>query len=322
VDFSGSLLREKFDIYEGRGDELKGEPLTAMSNRLVVPLLDNAGAVGERFVIRGQYMHSCIRMAARIIHAFLDKGPLLVRDGDAFDWKEAWMRLIEDHDLKYHPDMWLVVYSKGKVVYEYGEHHMFFDVLEQCDYKHSDNYDAAIVYAEKIFEQYGKRITIKHDANVALVVNLKDDDGRCGVVLRGAGKTTTFNYRVAKKEKDGQAIFLPQLIGSCAAFLEGIQLSFSIGLANEKLRQEELQRSDPEAKEAASARTRLAKLNAQINALEQNYDVRYRPEKPIFSEMVIAAEDLMNKLIETKRQEEEDANAVWIDDTPAEDTSS
>lgn len=317
MDFSGSLLREKFDIYEGRGDNLKGDPLTAMSNRLVVPLIDDAGKVGERFVIRGQYMHSCIRMAARIIHAFLDKGPILVRNNEPFDWEDAWMRLIEDHDAKFHPDMWLVIYVNGKAVYEYGEHHMFFDVLEQCDHKHSDNYDAAITYAETIFEQYGKKITIKHDASVALVVNLKNDEGRCGVVLRGAEKTTTFNYRVGKKGKDGDDIFLPQLMGSCAAFLEGIQLSFAIGLANEKLRQEVLLRSDPEAKEAASSRARLAKLNAQLNALEKNYDVRYRPEKPIFSEMVIAAEDLMNKIIETKRQEEEDANAVWIDDTPA-----
>lgn len=317
MDFSGSLLREKFEIFEGAGEVLEGEPLTVMSNRLVVPLIDDSGKVGERFVIRGKYMHSCIRMAARIMHTFIDKGPIMVRDNEPFDWDQAWMKLIEDHDLKYHPDLWLVVYSNGKLIYEFGEHHMFFDVLEQCDHKQQDNYDAAIIYAEKIFEQYGKAITIKHDAGVALVVNLKDNEGRCGVVLRGAEKTTTFNYRVSKKEKDGEDVFLPQLMGSCAAFLEGIQLSFSIGMTNEKLRQETISKTSDEAKEVKSSRTRLAKMNAQINSMEQNYDVRYRPEKPVFSEMVIAAEELMAKIIEHQRMQEEE----YIDDTPGEGAS-
>lgn len=318
MDFSGSLLRERFDVYEKNGEELKDSPLTAMSNRMVVPLLDHSGRVGERFVIRGKYMHSCIRMAARIIHTFMDKGPILVRNNDPFDWDDAWRKLIEDHDITYHPDLWIAIYSNGKLIYEFGEHHMFFDVIEQCDHKLQDNYDGAIKYTEKIFEQYGKRIAIKHDSSVALVVNLKDNEGRCGVVLRSADKTTTFNYRVAQKGKNGDDVFLPQLIGSAAAFLEGIQLSFSIGMTNEKLRQEVLSRTSPEEKEARSARTRLAKMNAQLNALEQNYDVRYRPEKPIFSEMVIAAEELMAQIIEQQRHEEALANEEWIDDAPSE----
>ena len=47
--------------------------------------------------------------------------------------------------------------------------------------------------------------------------------------------------------------------------------------------------------------------------------MRYRPEKPVFSEMVIAAEALMTKIIEVKREEEaaaaaaeEDAEEEWI----------
>jgi hypothetical protein len=323
VDFSGSLLREKFEIYESKSGATDGTPLTVLSNRMVIPLLDDSGKIAERFVVRGQYMHSCIRMAARIIQSYIDQGPILVRDHDPFDWEGAWLRLIEDHDLKYHPDLWISVYSNGKLIYEFGEHHMFFDVLEQCDRKQADNYDAAIVYAEQIFEQYGKTITIKHDSSVALVVNLKDNEGRCGVVLRGAEKTTTFNYRAAQKEKKGQDVSLPQLMASCASFLEGIQLAFSIGMANEKLRQEVITRATDEAREADSSRKRLAKLNAQITSLEQNCDVRYRPEKPIFSEMVIAAEALMAKIIEVKREEEEAARAAeegeedeWVYDEP------
>tara|TARA_R110002124_G_scaffold64985_1_gene177168 strand:+ start:52220 stop:53245 length:1026 start_codon:yes stop_codon:yes gene_type:complete len=319
VDFSGSLVREKFEIYEDQSGSDDATPLTVLGNRMVVPLLDDAGNIAERFVVRGKYMHSCIRMAARIIQTYQDQGPILVRDNDPFDWDGAWLRLIEDHDIKYHPDLWMSVYAKGKLVYEFGTHHMFFDVLEQCDRKQSDNYDAAITYTEQIFEQYGKKISIKHDTGVALVVNLKGDEGRCGVVLRGAEKTTTFNYRVAKKAKNGHEISLPQLMASCASFLEGIQLAFSIGMTNEKLRQEIITRASEEAREADSARRRLAKLNAQITSLEQNSDVRYRPEKPVFSEMVIAAEALMTKIIEVKREEEaaaaaaeEDAEEEWI----------
>ena len=71
-NFNTTLLREKFvirDAFANKGKDLTGEkaPVIAMSNRMVIPLINSDGSVHEKFVIRAQNMHTCTRMAAKIV---------------------------------------------------------------------------------------------------------------------------------------------------------------------------------------------------------------------------------------------------------------
>ena len=65
-EFKTSLLREKF-IIEDKTVGDKASSVTALSNRMVVSLENKNGALQETFVIRTHNMHSCTRMATKIL---------------------------------------------------------------------------------------------------------------------------------------------------------------------------------------------------------------------------------------------------------------
>ena len=77
-----------------------------------------------------------------------------------------------------------------------------------------------------------------------------------------------------------------------AELLEGIQLSFMIGIANEKLRAGIIDSANFEARQAREAKRRIATLNGEISSLETHYKVRYRPERPDFNRIIFDAENI------------------------------
>jgi hypothetical protein len=287
VDFSTTLLREKFIIRDSRGEDIAGHPLTAVSNRIVVPLTDRRGKVVETFIVRSQNMHLCIRMAAKIVQTYLRAGPLMVR-AEKYDFEGAYESFTEDHERKFNPDRWVAVYHAGKVIFESGSRHPFLDVIEKCDAKNTTNYDDSVHVAEDMFAKMGKPVTINHDSNIGLVVTVNNIQGRCGLILRNPNKRTTFNF--IAEDKGDHKVSIIQCLVVAAAYLEGIQIAFHIGMTNEKLRLGLITRYSDDDKRAESGRRRLGRLNAEIRNFENILDVRYRPEKPEFSAVVVDAE--------------------------------
>ena len=112
-DFTTTLLREKFTIRDAFSEQKAARlrdqdsaPVIALSNRMVLPLV--WGDVRENLVIRAQNMHSCARMAARIVQEFQDSGPILDRK-KPFDWKFAWLSITKGYENKFHPGRWVAV---------------------------------------------------------------------------------------------------------------------------------------------------------------------------------------------------------------------
>ncbi len=264
-----------------------GHPLTAVSNRLAVPLRDARGKIAETFIVRAQNMHICLRMAAKIVQTYGRAGPLMVRAAP-FDFEGAYDSFTEDHERKFNPDRWVAVYHAGKLVFESGTRHPFLDVIEKCDAKNPGNYDESVHVAEDMFAKMGKPITINHDSNIGFVITVGRDNGRCGLILRNPNKRTTFNF--IAEDKGENKVTITQCLVVAAAYLEGIQIAFHIGMTNEKLRLGLITRYSDDDKRADSGRRRLGRLNAEIRNFENSLDVRYRPEKPEFSTVVIDAE--------------------------------
>lgn len=269
---------------------------------MVVPLYDKRGKVAETFVVRAQTMHSCIRMAAKIVQTYIRSGPLMIR-AEKYSFADAWESIIEDHERKFAPDRWVAVYFDGKLLYKSGEQHMFLEVIEKCDAKNPGNYDNAVQLAEQAFLATGKQVTITHDANIGLVVNVNENEGKCGLILRNPNKKTTFNFIAFSK--GAAKVTIAQCLIVAAAYLEGIQMAFQIGMINEKLRLLLLDRYSPEDQLADSGRRRLGRLNAEIRNFENTLNVRYRPEKPEFSAIVIEAERFARDIFMEKMAEEE-----------------
>ncbi len=229
MDFNTTLLREKFiirDVINAPSDSA----LIAMSNRMAVNLTDAKGITVETIIVRAQNMHLCIRMASHIVHAYEQNGSLLYHD-HSYSWEKAWERLIGTHEQKHNPHKWIALYAQGKVVFESGIHHPFLDLIEKCDAANPENYDSAVRLAEDAFSQLGKTVTVDYESNIGLVVFVEKGQGRCGIILRNASdKNSTFNFRI--EESKDQHISPVQCLNICAAFLEGIQLAFIIGMAN------------------------------------------------------------------------------------------
>ncbi len=296
-EFNTSLLREKFVLHdampENRDDD---KPLVALSNRMKVPLISRDGLYEDHYVVRAQNMHTAIRLAARMTKDFYDYGPLMDR-AKPFAWDKAYHAITKGYESEWNPQRWVAVYQNGRAVFEEGESHRhpFLDVIEQCDARNSGDYEKAIEIAKDAFKQAGKNVTIDHDANVALVMKVTADEGKCGVILRGPNKTTTFN--LTAHGRGGRDVRASQCLTAAAAFLEGIQLAFLVGMSKQKLRYELIEAGSDDAHKADAASRKIGRLNNAIAQFENLLNVAYRPDRPNFSEMIDEAEEFARKIL-------------------------
>ena len=297
LEINTTLLREKFTIRDMESDG--AAPIVATSNRLVLSLVTNEGQTPEVFVIRAHTMHCCIRMAAQMLQSFIRVGPIMAR-APSFDFENAWHMSCSDYETAHNLARWIAIYTKGKEVYAFGARHPFFDVIEKCDSKNPGNYDRALVIAEETFGQMGRKVSIGYESNIGMVLNTKTGIGRCGLIHRGPERNSTFNFIVEPKEDTSVSPVL--CMNVCAAFLEGLQLAYKIGIINDKLRLMLIDKSSTEAQLGHSALNRLADLTIEVDAFQNRMDVRFRPEKPEFPLAIRDAERFHRKMHEAKQK--------------------
>ena len=304
ADLQTSLLREKFVIRDKspHAPDDKKE-LIALSNRMAIDLTMPETGHTETFVIRAQNMHSCVRMCARIMKAFLVGGPIMHR-AKPLNWKSIWDVVVNDYEFRFNEQRWCVIYHNGKIIFEDGQHDIFLDIIEKYATIGKDGYEKAVSMAEKAFQDAGKTVEIEHDSNVALYVNANQKFSNFGVILRGIEHTATFKFSVNIKE-DGDKINIPQCLGGCAAFLEGVQLAFMVGYNYEKIRLGIIERFSKEEKQTKEATHRISRLNGEIANLERDYTIRYRPEKPLFSQILSETERIAEQQLAEAQAVEE-----------------
>lgn len=267
-----SLLRERFIISDEKTDK---EAFVAKGNRILLPLTTRNGEFSEKFVVRARSMHMALRMAAEITDSFFRIGPLMHRM-KPFPWKQTWYDISGEFERPHYTESWICVYHKGRPIYKDGNYHPFLDVIEQCDIKNRAEYDKAIPIAKDLFQQSGKAMAIDHRVNIAAVIGTSETQSRCGLILRGATNTSTFNFSIKPKMgTDQKTIPVKTGLDITAAFLEGIELAFKVG---------RLKRNTGNAVEngqfETAAYNRIGRLNRFIEDKESFYDIFYRPEKP------------------------------------------
>ncbi len=315
-EFNSSLLREKFILNDLDADLDEEGAVIAVSNRMVVDLKNRMGDLEERFVVRAQNMHLCVRMATRLLQAYLQTGKILGRKNE-FDWAVAWEPIINEYERKYNKARWIAVYYKGRILFEDGKgRHPFLDIIEKCAAAREGIYEEAIPMAEDAFRQSGKTVNIKYDGNVALVVHLERMQGRCSVILRGPTKTTTFNFTATPHGKE--PLNFAQCLAMSANFLEGIQLAFMVGMNEEKLRMRIIELRSDEDEQNKMAKRRLSFLSSQISSMEAGFQTRYRPERPEFHHIVNDAERLAARVLKPPTKEELAARREKKKQKPAE----
>lgn len=291
---SATMLRERFSISEQDVENGDGKRLhiSAQSSRISLKL-QSGTLPEEHIIIRTKNMHSCTRMAAKIAHEYDKRGPTIHRN-PPLNWDTIWNLATSPYERHYCPDLWVCLYHEGKPIFSLGSHHPFLDVIEKCDHLNQEDYDKSISLAEDAFRKAGKNVKIEYDSNVAYVANIDPLQARCGMILRSPERTTTFSFAVKTTPKD--PVQIPQAIAVSAAFLEGVQLSYMIGINHEKLRIGMIEKFSDEEKQTREARQRLSLLDAEINSMENRYKMRFRPDRPIFHDIITQAEHLAQRL--------------------------
>lgn len=317
--FNASLLREKFVIRDAVGGGDAGTSIVALSNRITIPLGLPGGRSEENYVVRAQNMHTCARFAARIAQEYSEKGPLMGRKPkDEFDWEYAWLALCKGYEKTWNPNRWVAVYHKGRILFEaQGEgtaRHPFVDIIEQCDAVNPESYEESLTIAEEAFKKAGRTVSIEYDSNVALILSVKDDEGKCGVIVRGPSRTTTFNFTA--RPRAGRPVKPSQCLSAAAAFLEGIQLSFLVGMTNIRGLYELIEKNGEEVRKGREASQKLGRLNSAIAQFENLQEVAYRPDRPEFSKMIDEAESFARKTLAQEIQRKLDSGELssegWV----------
>lgn len=296
VEFKTTLLREKFTLRDPSGDLSDTPPVVALSNRMVLPLSGKFGEEPESFVVRTQNMHSCVRLCAAISKEYFDRGAITNRVMP-FRWDGLWRDVIKGYEKDWNPDIWCAIYHKGRILYEEGTRHPFLDIIEKCDAVSGTSYTDSVAFAEQAFQQAGKAMKIEHDSNIALILSVRDDEAKGGVILRGANKKTTFNFTFLQRKPNGEPLRIPTILTISAAFLEGVQLAFSVGMANRKRASGLFEKYSDEDRKGKRGVERLANLIRAIESVERKYGGKYRPDRPDLQQMVREAEEFANKLL-------------------------
>lgn len=294
VDFRTSLLREKFTITEKKNKD--ADPVIALSNRIAVPLTSEDKIDNETFIIRTQNMHSCARLAAAMTKEFFERGTIANR-AIPVAWNDMWQDVIKGYEREWNENIWCAIYHKGRVIYEDGERHSFLDIIEQCDAANKEEYTQSVEFAENAFSQAGKEVSIHHDSNVALILATTKEQAKCGVIVRAASGATTFNYTATPNLRYSKPIHAHTTLTVAAAFLEGVQLAFHVGLMNKRSEYRLVEKYSNEDRKYKRSSTRLQNLGRAIGTYEQQFNVAYRPERPTFTDMVEKAEAIAIKLL-------------------------
>jgi len=300
LEFNTSLLRERFILREQDKTSLgKPKALHAVSNRIDIELL---GDHAERFVVRAQNMHICVRVMARIVQSFLRMGAITNRDTD-HDWAQDWEAVFNDYERFHNPDLWCSIYHDGKDVFNYGEHHPFLDLIEKYAAGHDGIYDDSVLLAEKALKKSGQHLEIEHIRSVALSLELMPAHCRCGIIHRAPQQTTTFSFHAYPLEGEKQ-VNIPQIVSACAAYLEGIQLAYMIGMNGVKQALGIIEAYSEAERHTQRARDRLGRLRSEIQDMERAHIVRYRPDKPDFTLLIHEAEELAEQTFEAPEGKE------------------
>ena len=281
-----SLLREKFTIRE---IGLDSTPVIALGNRLVINLPNHSIPL----VIRAHSMHMTLRLGADIMRqlSFINH---VENVENLFNWEEMWTKLITPYEQEATPETWIVIYYKGNPIYQDNFHHMFFDIIEQCEFKNNmadSRYEKSIIMAQKAFQQLGRNVLIEEESHVGFILdNASSEELRFAIILRMPGHKGTFITRLS--QNDEQKIrpndFTAMMIA--ASFIEALNMSVRAGFM-EKNFPTNRKPSYEQTKAHANIIKRLKALSIAIDQAENKYSILYRPEKPDFNAIQTACKN-------------------------------
>lgn len=272
-----ALLREKFDI---RPINAGTSRITASGNRLQIPL----PGTSLPLVIRCHSMYMTLRYGAEILRqlAFHDK----IGDMEGFiDWQSIWNKLAAPFEQDNVPETWCCLYYMGKPIFSHGKHHMFIDIIEQCEFKSNEGYDQSIVIAKKAFHDLGRPVMIDYQSHSGFSLDKDGEMLRAAITMRVPGQTSNFIIRMSKSDVALAAAPTPlDSMALSANYIEATNMAVRLGFIEKDFQKRNI---DPNKDaEYTVIKRRLYTLKRDIDHIEQKYRVYFRPDRPNFDAII------------------------------------
>ncbi|PCI00794.1 MAG: hypothetical protein COB76_02735 [Alphaproteobacteria bacterium] len=266
-----SLLREKFTIRE---IGTTAEPVIALGNRLQINI-PNA----QPLIIRCHSMHATLRFGAEIVKQ-LSFHDAITDMKTTLDWPAIWTKITAAFEKANTPNTWISLYFCGKSIFEDGDHHMFIDVLEQCEFQNKNDYEQALIVAQNAFQKMGKSVMIDHESHVGFILDTEADEFRFAIMMRVPGQRANFIIRMAEnpaiKNKPSDYVAM----NLAADYIEAINMAVRVGFIESAA--ESAGEDATKNKDFRILNYRLQDLTRSIAQFEIQYQTRYRPERPDF----------------------------------------
>lgn len=280
TEFNAALIREKISFAsqdDAQSTEAGNEDLPLVrSNRVSLDLRYNE--IKESVVVRGHSMHATLRLAARLVQEYHRTAGYCVRD-EFFKWQPLWEAVQTSYDRKYVQTPWAAIYVAGESIFRTAETPVV-DVVEKCALIADSNYDDALQVTEQALNRLGKNVRIAHTSNVAGVFTGSGEMVRCSLIHRSRGGDSLFSLTASGVVRLYSGV--AQALCTAAAFLEGLDLRYTLRTARENLQNLEEEAAAREKLKIQHSMARQVALMSEISLLEQVYNVKYRPEKPDF----------------------------------------
>ncbi len=273
-----SLLREKFTI---RDLGIDSGAVIALGNRLHIDLPKQKTPL----IIRGHSMHMTLRYGAEILKhlSYISH----VEDiKTLIDWEALWDKLITPFEKDNVPDTWITLYYQGKIIFQSGRHHMFFDIIEQTEFKNigtSQQYDKSIVMAQNAFRQMGRSVMIEQESHVGFVLDVDPKEMRFAIILRTPEQKATFIVRMSDNKEFKIKPYDYVCMQLAADYIEGINMAVRSGFMDRDIASNVISQYSEGMKLYRKIQKRLKSMEIGVGQAERKYTIRYRPEKPDFT---------------------------------------
>ena len=282
-DFSAQLTREKFLFHTKEEDTADIESLQkAMGNRLEISLYSREGGKKQRYIIRAQNMHICLRIGAHVAYHIYKFGSLTSQGGKQFDWPFIFDALTEVYEKKWNPYIWAAIYCNGKCLFKSGKQDQsLLEIVEKCMAYHDDIPYSSVVHAvEDMFRKAGTPVEIDYSGEP--VINLSGTKQRARINLLKRAPTDKEVIKIEIKTKRRRNIGLASCLGASAAILEAFQLGFFAARVNEQVTHKKKNFNDKEVLQGDHAARRIANMKNVLRDFESEYLVNYSPRAPCF----------------------------------------
>lgn len=278
-----SASRERTDVLRTiwmGPEEGEREKTVIRCNRMNLPLRNRQGE--QRVAVRGKTLTGTMHMAVCLLDSFRTKGTI-TEDYAIRDWCYEWVEQLSEYERNFTHDNWVAVYCNGTKVYS-NALSPEIDAVEEVSRCGPVSDEMLARNLERFRREEDEQVYVKHDTQLAVVLNNHERFVKCSILERGLTTDGTFSFALYRRRK-GRGTMIEALdIATNIVEANSMRTQYNIHkdrLAKIPLEDKEMHRKVREQQNAAADQIRA--LSRAITVAQENNQMQFWPDEPRFS---------------------------------------